>query len=71
MELSKKYHNQLKGISKTSKGILKLLKEHYTENKLKEFKNQEEFLDDINYVCENGGTGKLIFIKEVESKNIW
>ena len=67
-ELSLKYKQQLKEITETSKFIDKTLREYYTDEKLKSFKNFVEFLENINYVCEEGGTGKLLFIKYVQQK---
>lgn len=64
--LSDKYNEQLKEISNTSKAIKKALEDHYTPEKLNEFKSFSEFLEDVNYLCENGGTGKVIFIKFIE-----
>lgn len=64
--LSDKYNDQLKEISNTSKAIKKALEEYYTPERLNEFKSFNEFLEDINYLCENGGTGKVIFIKFIE-----
>lgn len=66
-KLTAKYRLQLKEISETSKTILNTLREYYTEDYLKTFKSFDEFLEDINFVCEEGGTGKLLFIKETQS----
>ena len=66
LKLTIKYKQQLKEISETSKLILTSLREYYTLDYIKTFKSFDDFLEDINFVCEEGGTGKLLFIKEVE-----
>ena len=55
----------MKEISKTSKKITASLRDYYSVDYLKTFKTFDDFLDDINNICEQGGTGKLLFIKEV------
>ncbi len=68
--LSSTYKNQLKEITETSKNIHTILRNHYTEKRLSKFKSFNDFLEDINRICDGGGTGKLLFIKEIEPKFI-
>ena len=64
--LSKDYNEKLRELTDISKKIGVMLREYYTSEKLKSFSSFDEFLEDINFLCENGGLGKLLFIKEVE-----
>jgi hypothetical protein len=64
--LALEYKNALKKAVKISDEIYRNLKEYYTPEKIKSFKNFEDFLEDINYVCETNSTGMLLFIKMVQ-----
>ena len=70
MDLTIKYKRQLKEISKTSKTISSTLRYYYTDDYLKTFNDFNDFLNDIDGLCEEGGIGKVLFIKEVENKFI-
>ena len=65
--LSAKYREELKQICRTSQMIGVALHDWYTPDLIKSFATFDDFLEDINSLCEEGGTGKLLFIKEVEA----
>lgn len=65
-KLSSDYKLKLKELMNISDDILLSLREHYTKERLSNFDNVSDFLDDINEKCEGGGTSKLLFIKEVQ-----
>ena len=67
-DLAIKYNKQLKDICDTSKSISIALREHYTEERLSEFNSFQDFLEDVNFECEVECLGKMLFIKELESK---
>ena len=60
------YKKHLKKLSETSKIIYDLLIKFYTEDRIKQFKSFEEFCDDINEICDGGGSGKLLFVKYIK-----
>ncbi len=46
--------------------IYKNLEDYYKPEKIKSFNNWEDFLDDINYICETDSIAKPNFIKMVQ-----
>lgn len=64
-ELNIEYDSKLKELNNISRSIGNMLRLIYTREYLKEFKDLDEFLDELNSVFEHDGTAKLIFVNEV------
>jgi hypothetical protein len=67
-ELISKYKQQLIEIRSTEDSILELLRLHYTDELLSNFKIFDDFLEDINCYCESSCLAKLMFISEIKYK---
>lgn len=60
------YKKQLTVASETSKEIQRDLIGYYTEELIKSFKSWDDLLCDINWICDDGGVGKLLAIKLIK-----
>lgn len=62
------HKEQQKQLHETSSLIYQLLQQRYTEDKIKQFKDVNEFLDEVNEICESDCYSKLLFIKQTIEK---
>ena len=67
-KLTKRYKEILSKAANLSKEIHNELELMYPEDKIKSFKNKEDFLEDINYECKGHSLGKVMFISETIKK---